>query len=103
MIISAAKEVGSAVSTALSIYRQHRTVSKGQLAIIKDKINTLKTAAHMRNLGELSRTMIQEITTTQTFLDNQNLTGTAYEMGLQTIRTLSDQLRKTMEDYQNGI
>lgn len=102
-IWSATNELASAINAIVTTYRTFRVINRHESAILQEKIRVLQTMARIQGMGEIARSMIEEISKTQAFINQQNLSSNALWHSMGILERLGEQLKQEMEGNRNGI
>lgn len=95
---NAAKSVSTAVASIITTYRKSKAVKKQELAALEAKIKIYVTQARAHAIGEIIRVNIEEIASTQRYIDQQNLDGIALEMAIEQLHELNCLLRANLNN-----
>lgn len=103
IVFEAAKSVSGAVGSILATYRQGKAIRREQKELLKKRIESYKAVAASRALGEVFKTNIEEIAKAQQLIESMNLSDYAYDMAMEQLRILNNELKRNLEDFSHGI
>lgn len=93
------KGVCEATTSLITVFSSMHQVRKKEMTELKYRIEQFTKSAYTRYAGELTRTTIEEITKTQRFIDEQNLTGAALGYAMHQLEILNDNLSRVLREY----
>ncbi|WP_419035258.1 hypothetical protein [Dysosmobacter sp.] len=102
-IIQAVKEVCGAVDSMVVSCRNHRLITRQQKVMLEERIRAYRTVARNEAMGAIFDSNINELAKAQRRIDSMQFNQFGYEMAIQHLRILDDQLKRNLEDFCNGF
>lgn len=98
-VLSAAKDVSTALNNVVNTYYTFRTIRKQEMVVLDSKIKAFKARTYVQEAGTLIRMNIQEIANTQRFIDEKNLSGPALDLAMEQLYALNGLLKSNVNNF----
>lgn len=103
MVIETVKEVGSALTSFIKLYKENRIISKMQKKCVLDKIKCYQAVQRTNNVGLIVENNIKQISKTFQLIEKLDFQGSSQKMAMQQLEILNDTLCGILEDYRRGF
>ena len=103
VVVQAVRDVVSGVSSMVKLSKMGRTVAAGELAKAKVKLDYAIASARGQAHADLVQENLMHLKRVMDQFDSYNPTGRAAILMWDQIETLTDSLRRNVEDFSRGI
>lgn len=101
-VAQSVRAVSSAVGEVLKTYQLTKTIRRGEVAALRDRISEARAVAGAQARGRLIRTNLEELAETQRMIDAEGLQGETLTYAMDQLRVLHVELKRNFEGFSRG-